>query len=555
MGILLVLVAMMMLTTLVIGLGQMTFADRVQRDGESLLEGERCRLAVQSALDEAAHQFAREANDPEAHLFRRLRHGRAFDGTVPVAVSAQAFGNKGPLDSDKVRFHYEPTVTDDGPYMGGMVTFEAKAGRGWLRRDARHGTATREVRVAPVTPPRPFDEVTLLILEPFPGLLDPARANTDLEEDVQKSKQVKDARTAMAALLDRVTTHLERAGQVGPRFRSKLSAVAQSPLPEHPEYSNDVEKRHHFIDPATVVASFEKHIENLRGLAIEQPEVDRMAQAVEDAAPRAADEEKKLEEALEKILSLEPSAIGEADGAASSQVDEVIDRLTRKVDSYRKASLRLAKALADRSARYTVFTDSVVEYTSSGARNVREMARALFDVDNTWRERAAFVFESTRELAGFLASYKARNEGVRGIVYQASSSSPVSLGELELDGRLAIATPATITCAGESTMGRGHTLTLVTSRFELNGECRAAVVCRHFQGSPGARLTGRLLIEELRSASELEGSLGWGHRPGNRLAEGGERRGQGRRPRGRRPDHREAVVSPWCLAGGIQRGV
>jgi hypothetical protein len=325
-------------------------------------------------------------------------------------------------------------VSGDGPYGGGLVTFEAAAGSGWLGRDSRHGAATREVRVAPVRVPAPFDEVTLLVLDPFPGMLDAARANADLHEDIRMFQELRESQARLTVLLQRVRAHLDQAADVGPSFRARLERLPQRPLPEHPEYTSSVENRHHFIDPATVVASFEPVIGDLRELALPPAEVERMAADVEQAARRGADADRQLGEALRAILSLEASAIGQAAGVASDRIDETIEQVARLVGKSREAAAGLAQVLVGRSARYTAFTDRLVEYSGSRAQQVRGQARALFDIEGAWSRRAAFRFGSPEELRAFLARHRARGEGVRGIAYQAAASSPISLGELDASG-------------------------------------------------------------------------------------------------------------------------
>jgi hypothetical protein len=363
--------------------------------------------------------------------------------------------------------------------------------------------------VAPVTPPQPFNDVTLLILSPFPGLVDPARANTDLEEDVRKSRDLQTARSSLTALVDKVKAHLQQAGPIGEKFTSSIASVAERPLPEHPEYSHNVETRHHFLDCSAVVASFEARIDDLQSLTVPSAEVERLAAEIERTSPPVAQCEKQLREALDKILKLETSKLAEAyegDETTHAEADRVIEAVKNKLDEYRKFALEHANALLTRSMRYTRFTDQLVEYTSDKARQVRSMAASLFDVEGAWPQRASFRFGSSEELSRFVASYSQRGEGLRGIAYQAGTSSPVDLGGLRFEGRLVVATPATVSGSSAST-GDQTSLTVVTSKFELDGQCQASVVCRQFQGSAGSALSGRLLVQELRSQADLAGSL------------------------------------------------
>ncbi len=543
MGILIVLVAVLMLGVFITGFAQLTLADRVQRDGASLVDGERSRFAVQSALDEAAHEFSKQANEPANPLYLQLRSGRAFDGAVAVPVSAKLFADQGPLDGGSVKFEYRPVVTDDGPYMGGLVRFQVAAGSGWLRRDARRGTATREVRVAPVMPPHPFDDVTLLILSPFPGLLDPGRANTDLEENLRKSRELTAARASLTALVEQVRAHLAKAGPIGEKFNGAVSSVAERPLPQHPEYTHNVEDRFHFIDASAVVASFEAKIDDLQKLTVSSSEVEQMASEIERTSQPVAQCEKQLREALEKILKVDTSKIEEAyegDQTTHAEADKVIEAVKKKLDEYRKFALEHANALLARSLRYTQFTDQLVEYTSNKAREVHTMATRLFDVENAWPGRASFRFNSSDELKRFVDGYTRRGEGIRGIAYQAASSSPVDLGGLQFEGRLVVATPATVSGSGGAASST-RSLTVVTSKFELGGQCQASVVCRQFQGTAGSALSGRLLIQELRSQADLAGSLtsrGYGSDPAAEQTVG----------------QLQAVVSPWCVEAEITRG-
>jgi len=469
-GAFLAIVVVLVLLAAALGIAQMSFSRHVVGHVHRAAVGEIAALLAESAVQEAVHAVRRRVNDPADPLFVRMRQELlsattgefAVDVDVPRLRSmlARPANAHYTLDGLDVRVTLQRLFTRVPYEKDGVISCRASVGRrlSLTQRVVRTLTAGCEFKVALLAPPRPFDQVTLMV--------------TDTNYLVQGANRA--IRESLRAL---DTLRRERDAVVAHCSASSIESVV---IPSRAQLRRRV---HEFADPLTIFSVAPT-------IQLERIDLPRRLEAAANGIDQV---QRRYESAHERVVRDPMGAPAQSE--------------------YREALEAIVTAHRNRLETVRTFQRTFVEFSG---RPRDKFADFFYKLElPEWRAKAFHrVEEAAGDVNGQLDTLRSALNPLNGVVFVDNPTSTLDLTgpRSTFSGRVVIVTTGNVVVGGTSDVGEPDDLTTLVSfgSASVRGRCRASIIANHrVSVDPGATIVGNLVLREVRSFGALHGTVSY----------------------------------------------
>lgn len=574
-GLILAITTLFLLTWGVVGVAQLTFSGQVTDSVQATTVGNLAVAFAESAIEEAFHQVSRRLNQPGDPLYTSFREDyrsvsqarKKFQVSPslclgvferdPLFAGFELAGN-----TVEVQLLSQRALTSLSYELKGTLAFTARV-RHPASRVARTVSETRGFKVALVSTPRPFDQVTWLLRKPsrlfetFPEeantLIDRSLAtvgelDADRDDKLTQVQQMLDAMNREVQEANDAIEDLNRRGatfglpRVDDRAESWLPQETVDPISDadiatDPGFQGtNVEARFHKFPPDLIVYSVGASLPAISQklylppkVAAQTRRIDEQATQHETALGRLQHTYNRAYARLQEIQAFRDRASRVSSLSAARQaIDDGADlvrrtnrlrqRFAQACQDYADSSSSLSKEHETRWMIYVGFTDALLELSGAKA---AELARydSKFDVaanELSQVGRAFFRFTgpgAAGRLRQFLAdASRPGSRPLNATIFVDNAEEPLRLDGLRLHGKLALAATGPVDLSNIALADPANDLfTLHTAAgraVRISGRvCASLMAAGAVDLSEGALLHGNLIQWDLPAPANLNGTL------------------------------------------------
>ncbi|MBI3892339.1 MAG: hypothetical protein HY303_12520 [Candidatus Wallbacteria bacterium] len=573
-GLILAITTLFLITWGVTGLCQMTFSGQVTDSVQSATTGSMAVAFGQTAIEEAFHQVSKRVNQPGDPLFTSLREEylskqnsyKAFQVKPSLCLAVLA---KDPLYAGfelgggavEVKLLSERPLTTLTYESRGTLEFTARVKHG-ATHIARTVRETRGFKVALVTTPRPFDQVTWLLRHPwrlFESFRGEANQNIaqslnvvkTLDDDrVQKAGQVfamlqnmniqvKDANDAINDLNTKYSSYV---GHVDERAQFWMQQNTEQPMrsatiPQDPGFrGTDVTADYHKFPEELILYSIAPTLPALSKQYYLPPQVSTQNQRIDEQAHNyeaaSNDLAKTYDRARQQLVAIQQfrdrvdrcGSLGEAKRLVAHgrrmvrDTNQVRQFFAQACQGYSRAASQLAQEHKGRWDIYNRFTKAFMKVVGP---KFREMAAydSKFDVatsEVSQAGRAFFRFTGAKaadRCVQFLAdSARAGGRPLNATVFVDNADEPLRLAALRFHGKLSISASGPVEMSDLTLADPANDLLTVHvaagRTVRISGRVQASVMSAGTVDlAEGALLIGNLIQWDAAAPANLNGTI------------------------------------------------
>ena len=480
-GVFFVVIVTLVVLVAFIGVFQMGFSRQVVDQVTRASLGEICLVIAESATNEAIHQIRQRVNKPDDRLFMQFRQEVLAnqDGTIPLEIELKEIYKL--LDSNHYRRFYLDEVKAEVLYQKqfskvpyekyGIIAVTVKAGTNLSLTDKVTRTVQTgyEFKIALVSAPRPFDQVTLMVTEANSLVRD---ANYRVQESIRDLESAASERDELVSLLvaekDSITSF------------DANKAIADLKNIKIPSKESVADNVHEFLEPLTVFTVRE---------TVDLTQLD-LPQRLDDATRAVAD--------------------------LADDYRRARDRLERNIDSesantnYHSTLSQWVEVHQERISAVEDFQDFFTEY-SGAARN--DLSQFYFKLDEMeWRRKAFYTIRGAEgDVNKQLDELRQKLVPINGVVFIENPKQTLNLegNKSQFNGNVIIVASGNVNIGGTYSSGGSDLLTVVSyGTIAVDGHCRASIIAnKRASVNSMAQITGNLVLQEVRDFSALRGKV------------------------------------------------
>ncbi len=539
-GMLFGVIVLFLLMMMTMGVGQMIFGSRVASGTQAGVIGTIAVQLAHSAAQEAWRDIAIRANDRSDKLYRRLRKAIRnpaqavvkFKVPVPetlaeIEATSEYSGFR--IENQSVQAHVLGAGTMAGLTYENMGTFKITVRVSHKPTGiARTLHVTRGYKVALLSTPRPFDQTTLLIMNPQ-LLLDSrgaAGANDYIQQSIDWFERIEQQdKVRLIQRIERLNNWVnQKIGQENaqrsqePGFESLPAGSSErftaylknAQIPAPPIYTNTVEDQLHFFPTAPgdyVVYSLKDKIPNI-GYWFLEPRVMARNVAMDQVVKQYQLEIAEVDRILGKIQT----ALENNDPAYKDRRSEIEKQLEAACKALGLTMRQLAEQNLDRLNIYKQFTDFFSERTGEGAKTLRDFAPKFY-VEQTQKGRAFYRFEgddAAEQMQRLLERYETADRPFNGIIHLATEGKMIRLRNRTFHGKIVLLVTGQVGLQDVKLQDPDMDLLTVQADdlITVEGTVEASIVAGgDIKIQPGAHIKGNLIMNQVYSRNFFQGQI------------------------------------------------
>ncbi len=481
-GVFFVVIVSLVVLVAFIGIFQLGFSRQVVDHVTRASLGEVCLVIAESATNEALYQIRQSVNKPDDRMFNLFRKEVLAnqDGTIPLEIELKEVKKllegkhyrRFYIDDFKAEVLYQKQFSRVPYEKYGIIGITVKVGTNLSLTDKISRTVQTgcEFKIALVGPPRPFDQVTLMVTDANSLVSD---ANYRVQESIRDLEASDTERDQFVDLLN------SEKGNITSFDVNK--AIADLKAVRIPSKQSILDNVHEILEPLTIFTV--RETVDLSKLDLPQ-RLDDATRAVADIA----DDYRRARDTLERNIDSESANI-----------------------NYRTTLERWVEVHRERISAVEDFQDFFTEYSGS-ARN--ELANQFyFKLDEMeWRKKAFYYITGAEgNVNQKLDELRQKQSPLNGIVFIDNPNQTLNLegAKGQFNGNVIVVTSGNVNIGGSYSTTTNDLLTVVSyGTVSVDGHCRASVIAnKRASVNSMAQITGNLVLREVRDFSALRGKV------------------------------------------------